>query len=108
MKEWRNARLPVGAKLGKAGTHLPSSIKIARNTRLHQHLQDHNISLAHALATMSHLPSPQHTSDEAEIPEAVLPSQKTIAFAISVVKSKPPELSIEGTYKSSSSDLVNH
>lgn len=44
---------------------------------------------------MSHLPTPTPTSDAAEVPGPVVPNEKTIAFAISVVKSKPPELSIE-------------
>lgn len=65
-------------------------------------------SLAHALAAMSQLPSPVHTSDEAETLEPVLPSQKTIAFAISVVKSKPPELSIEGADERIMVNLLSH
>lgn len=49
---------------------------------------------------MSHLPTPTPTSDEPDVPGLVVPNEKTIAFAVSVVKSKPPELSIEGALES--------
>ncbi|EMF15929.1 uncharacterized protein SEPMUDRAFT_38996 [Sphaerulina musiva SO2202] len=48
---------------------------------------------------MSHLPTPTPTSDEPDVPGPVVPNEKTIAFAVSVVKSKPPELSIEDYIK---------
>ncbi|KAI5357849.1 hypothetical protein Slin14017_G118620 [Septoria linicola] len=45
---------------------------------------------------MSRVQTPIHTSDGAPAREQVsLPDERTIAFAVSVVRSKPPELSIE-------------